>query len=197
MGTCTTTRTTASPLVFDAEWGGYWVRDYPDRYYRDGHYYWVYSGRWHRADPPNGPWASVEVGSLPAKLDRHCTRIAGREAHESWRDAREDARDDRRQVKHERREERQDALEERREDRRDARGDRPGNESEAREQARDDRPAPAKQRSEKRKKVAEERPEDRREGREAARQERRPARPDRNEEQAPGSTPADADDGND
>src|SRR5215470_17559237 len=35
-------------LVYDARWGGYWVRDYPDEYFYRGVYYRWTGGRWHR-----------------------------------------------------------------------------------------------------------------------------------------------------
>jgi hypothetical protein len=172
-------------LVYDASWGGYWVRDYPDRYYHGGSYYWHRNGRWHRAERPGGPWVVCGVRSLPAALHRHHARIAREEAREVWRDAaaarreaRREREEARRDAREEVREERRDAREERREDRREAREDR----RDARQEVRQDRREANHERREEKRDAREDLREDRKEAREDRREDREEVREERRED---------------
>ncbi len=164
-------------LVFDVEWGGYWVRDYPDHYYHGGHYYWVRAGRWHRADRPGGPWVVVDVHGLPARLDRHCERIARREAKESWRDAARARPDARQERAEDRRHDRQDH----REDRRDARQDTREERHESNQERREERHDAAQDQREERQDERQDAREDRRDVRQDTREERRESSQERRE----------------
>ena len=94
-------------LVFDRSLNGYWVRSHPHHYFHSNHYYRWHSGRWHRARHIRGPWVSIELSAVPARLHH--------------RGAVKHRRDDRRETVKERREDRRGAVKEKREDRREER----------------------------------------------------------------------------
>jgi hypothetical protein len=74
-------------LVFDRSWNGYWVRAHPGHYFHVDRYYRWYDGRWQRARRFAGPWATVELRSVPAGLRHRSlakTRRGRRIRYERW-----------------------------------------------------------------------------------------------------------------
>ena len=88
-------------LVFDSAWGGYWVRDLPNHYYRAGLYFRWHADRWHQSRHPRGPWVVIGASKLPRTLDRHHARIAHSEAKQAWKETKREVAEERREQKRE------------------------------------------------------------------------------------------------
>lgn len=178
-------------LIFDADWGGYWVRDYPDHYYYGGEYFYWYGRRWHRGHGPHGPWVLIDIRDLPGRLDRHHMRIAKGEALQSWHDAakarkdaekeraaaeREERKDERQDARREEHAERHDEAREAREERHEARDERRDDQRAAREEVKEERHPSNEPRDEVRQQAPRDERWDQREARQEVREERREER---------------------
>jgi len=108
-------------LVYDAGWGGYWVRELPHHYYYSGRYFRRHADRWHQSRHPRGPWVAVEARRLPRSLHDHHARIERIEAKQDWKQSKREAKQERRGQRQAHPEARRDDQDERREAGRQAR----------------------------------------------------------------------------